>query len=259
MTAPSDDGGTDWRRLASERNVPHSVARALWQRACAGSPDDPAQAEHAFLLMLDEAEAANLTQEPGRETLADSAPDARDASSLGPGKWTRVLLEQAKPARSPGVAQRGAETGKRPSAEELRNEIAAAGQAGKNAAALLAASDPATIVEALRELTGGQGAGVLQKLLTVAGSAIERMLAQQPQAPQTQTGPAVEGSNAGDEAAQPAAADPTAAQPAAADPTAAQPAAAPSPAAQPSSAAEPSAAEPSAGQSSAGQPPDRTR
>jgi len=205
---PSDNGGTDWRRFASDRNVSHDVARALWEQARAAAPDDPQQAEHAFHLMLDEAEAANITHEPGRETLASAAPSARDASALGPGKWTRVLLEQPKPAGPAGGVQRGAETAK-PSAERLRNELAAAGQAGKHAAELLAASDSATIVEALRELSARQGPGALQKIMSVAGGAVERMLSQRSapsqassqvsspapppassSAPQAQTGPA---------------------------------------------------------------------
>lgn len=195
---PSDDDGADWRRLASDRNVSHGVARSLWERARAAAPDDPVQAEYAFHLLLDEAEAANITQEPGRETLAESAVGARDASSLGPGKWTRVLLEQPKPA---GPEQRAAESGKRPSAEELRDEIVAAAQAGKTAAAMLAASDPATIVEALREMRGREGSGVLQKVMNVASSAVERMLGPQLQVPQTQTGPAPKETKAGDPAA----------------------------------------------------------
>lgn len=193
---PSDDSGTDWRRLASDRNVSHSVARALWEQACTAAPDDPRQAEHAFQLMLDEAAAANLTQEPGRETAADSTADARDASSLGPGKWTRVLLEQQKLG---GSAPRGAEIGKQPSAEELRDEVVAAGQAGKNAAAMLAASDRETIVEALRELRGREGSGILHKVMTVAGDAVERMLGQRSQG---QTGPAAQGTSTGDQPAQ---------------------------------------------------------
>jgi hypothetical protein len=206
---PPDDSGTDWRRLASDRNVSHSVARALWAQACAAAPGDPVQAEQAFQLMLDEAAAANLTQEPGRETVADSTADARDASSLGPGKWTRVLLEQQKLT---GSASRGAEIGKQPSAEQLRDEVVAAGQAGKNAAAMLAAADRETIVGALRELRERQGSGVLDKVMAAAGEAVERMLGQRPQppqepqpqppqGPQPPTGPA-QGTSAGDEAAQ---------------------------------------------------------
>jgi hypothetical protein len=192
----SDEGGIDWRRLATDRNVSPAVARALWERACATAPDDPMQAEHAFHDMLDEAEAANATHEPGRETLVDATPGTRDASSLGPGKWTRVLLEEQKPGGAAGSAKRGTQTpaergkesGKPPSAEELRNKLVAAGQAGKNAAALLAASDPATIIEALRELRVSEGPGVLQTIMSVAGSAIERLLGQRLTDPQTQIG-----------------------------------------------------------------------
>src|SRR5689334_24670440 len=98
MAASSDDGGTDWRRLASDRNVAHGVARALWERARAAAQDDPVLAEHAFHVLLDEAASSNITQEPGRETLAASTAGARDASPLGPGKWPRCLLEQPRPA-----------------------------------------------------------------------------------------------------------------------------------------------------------------
>jgi hypothetical protein len=203
---PSEEGGTDWRRLASDRNVSPGVARALWEQARAAAPDDPAQAEHAFHLMLDEAQAENITQEPGRETLASSAPNARDASALGPGKWTRVLLEQPKPA---GAAPRGADPA-RPAAERLFSELVAAGQAGKHAAALLAASDPATIVAALRELGGSQGSGVLQKVMSAASGAVERMLSQRSpapsqtssQPPSAQAGPAAPATTAGHQGAQ---------------------------------------------------------
>jgi hypothetical protein len=186
--APPDDGGTDWRRLAGERNIPLSIARALWERACAAAPGDPVQAEHAFLLLLDDAEAANISQEPGRGTLADSSASARDAFSLGPGKWTRVLLEKSKPA-APALR---AEAGKRPSAEQLRNEIVAADQAVKHAAAMLAGSDPATIIEALRELSG-EGSAVLQKVVSMAGGVVARILAQRPK---TAEGAAAEGAAA---------------------------------------------------------------
>lgn len=183
------EDGTDWRRLASDRNVSHGVARALWDQACAVAQDDPVRAEHAFHLLLDEAEAANITHEPGRETLTGSSLGVRDAASLGPGKWTRVLLEQPRP----GSAERPADAAARPpSADELKNKIAAAGQAGRNAAAMLAASDPATIVEALRELRDRQGPGVLQQLMTVAESAVGRLLDHRSQAAQAQPGPARE-------------------------------------------------------------------
>lgn len=168
---PSNDGDTDWRRLASDRNVSHGVARALWEQARSASPDDPAQAEQAFHLMLDEAEAANITHEPGRETLANGTPSPRDASSLGPGKWTRVLLEQPK-STAPDL--RPLEAIKKATAETLRSELAAAGQAGQQVVDALAASDPKAIVSALREI--GQGSGLLQKLVGKASAVVERVL-----------------------------------------------------------------------------------
>jgi len=200
----AEEGGVDWRRLATDRNVSHAVARALWERARATAPDDLAQAERAFHGMLEEAEAANATHEPGRETLVDATPGARDPSSLGPGKWTRVLLEDQKPGGPAGAArratenaaqasaERGTENARQPSAEELRGKLVAAEQASKDAAALLAASDPATIIEALRELRDREGPGVIQKIMTVAGSVIERILAPRLHDPQTQTAPVSE-------------------------------------------------------------------
>lgn len=214
---PSDDSGIDWRRLATDRNVSHAVARALWEQARAAAPDDPVQAERVFHGMLDDAVAANATHEPGRETLVDAASGARDASSLGPGKWTRVLLEEQKPGGPAGSARRGTEqaaqapaargaaSAKQPPAEALRDKLVAAGQASKTAAAVLAASDPATIVEVLRELRETQGPGVLQKIMSVAGGAIERALAQKSQNPQTQ--PAAPAAAHGTPAATPPAAE----------------------------------------------------
>jgi hypothetical protein len=205
---PSEESGFDWRRLAADRNVSHTVARALWHRAHASAPDDPMQAELAFHSMLDDAEAANATHEPGRETLVEATRGARDASSLGAGKWTRVLLEGQKPGVRTGSAPRKAESPAQASAEdaaetsgqtpapapapapadELRDKILAAGRAGKNAAALLSVSDPATIVEALRELREHAGPAALQKIMQMAGGAIARMLEKRPD-PQVQTTP----------------------------------------------------------------------
>ena len=189
--ASPEDGGTDWRRLAGERNVPLNVARALWERACAAAPGDPVQAEHAFLLLLEEAEAANITQEPGRGTLADSS--AREGFSLGPGKWTRVLLEQPK---SPRPAPRPPETGKRPTADQLRNEILAAEKAAKDAAALLVASDPATIIQVLHEVSRGESSPVLQKVVGMAGSLVGRILSARAQASPAQASPTAESTSA---------------------------------------------------------------
>lgn len=179
------------------------------------APDDPLQAEHAFHSMLEDAAAASATHEPGRETLVDATSGARDASSLGAGKWTRVLLEEQQPGGRAGAvkrmtetsapvpAERGTENGGRPSAEELRNKLVAAGRASQSAAALLAASDPATIVEALRELRDGGGPGMLPKIMRVAGGAIERILGQQLPGPQTQTAPVGDPVQVGDSARAP--------------------------------------------------------
>lgn len=178
--APSEEGELDWRRLATERNVSHAVARALWEHARLIA-DSPVQAERAYNEMLDEAEAANATHEPGRGTLVDAAPGGSDVSSLGPGKWTRVLLAEPKPRIAPpkrttenAAPTSGTATAK-PSVEDLRSKLAAAGQAGKQAAELLASSDAATIVGALLEMRG-QGPEVFQKIMNVAGGAIERIL-----------------------------------------------------------------------------------
>jgi hypothetical protein len=165
--ASAEHGETDWRRLASDRNVSHSVARALWEQAREASPDDAVQAAHVYHAMLDEAAKGDVSPEPGRETLAASH-GVRDPSTLGPGKWTRVLVEQ------PG--SQAPASGAKPSASRLRDELLAAGQATQRATSMLAGADPATIVEALRELTARQGADVVKKVLAVAGGAIERAL-----------------------------------------------------------------------------------
>ena len=156
----------DWRRLASDQNVGPDVARSMWERALIIAASDPVKTEIAFKRMLDEAVAANLTPEPGRGTLVDAA-GVRDPASLGPGKTTRVLEEQKSSNKQ--------STGKSTVAG-LRNDLTSAAQAGQNAAEVLAASDPATIVQALRELRESGGPGLLHKLMSVAGGAIERIL-----------------------------------------------------------------------------------
>ncbi|MBA3458856.1 MAG: hypothetical protein H0T46_02765, partial [Deltaproteobacteria bacterium] len=192
-SGPSEQAGVDWRRLASDRNVAPDVAKGLWERASATAPDDPQKSERAFKRMLEEAAAANVTPEPGRETLVD-AKGADDASSLGPGKVTRVLEEQkgsgpadpskAKPEKAgaeaapagAGAAPDAAKASGKPSPEGLRTELSAAVASGKNAAEVLAKADPASIVQALKELRDTEGPGLLQKLMSSAGTAIERIL-----------------------------------------------------------------------------------
>ncbi len=192
--APSEDGGIDWRRLAADRNVSVAIASGLWERARATTPNDPAQAGRAYQHMLEEAAHANASPEPGRETLVDAkqpgaSKDPKDAASVGPGKWTRSLLEGPKPAAASGPAAAaaktekpaqdapaagGADAAKPHTAKQLHSDLVAAVQASKNAADLIAKADPATIVEALRELQAEPG--ILQKIMSVAGSAIERIL-----------------------------------------------------------------------------------
>ncbi len=185
VVAGEHEGGeVDWRRIASDRNVSIAVARGLWERARATAPHDPKQAERTFRGLLDEAAAANTTHEPGRETLVDTN-GVRDAASLGPGKSTRVVDEQKAggPAgtakqSSPGVGATGTgaiATRPTSSAEGLRKDLVTAAQASKNLVDLLKSSDPATIVDALREVRAHEGPPVLQKIMSLAGGAIETL------------------------------------------------------------------------------------
>ncbi len=172
------EGGVDWARLAKERHVAPDIAKKLWERARATTPHDPKQAGEAYKHLLDEAAHANATPEPGRETLVD-AKGPRDAGSLGPGKVTRVLEEQ-KPAGPAGSAKPTAPgapaAAPAKSPEALRKDLVAAIQASKSAVEVLKTSDPATIVEALREIKAQEGPAILQKIMSVAGSTIERIL-----------------------------------------------------------------------------------
>ena len=157
MGASHDEGGVDWRRLASDRNVSLDVARNLWERAQSVAPNDPGHAERAFHQMLDAAAIANVTHEPGRETLvADKAPS--DAASLGPGKSTLVLQERNLP------------TAPRPTnpVDTLKEQFDSAIDAGKRVVEVLAQTDPEALVAALRELTATNGSGFLQRVVSVA-------------------------------------------------------------------------------------------
>ncbi len=171
------------------------MAQGLWERANTAANKDPVKAEQAFKRMLEEAAAHDATPAVGKETLVDAKTPA-DPASLGPGKLTRVLEEQkappatvkkdkaapssagpAAPAPAGGdVTADAAKKTDKKTPDTLRTEIAAAVHAGQSAAALLAGADPATIVEALRELKATEGQGLIQKLMSVAGSAIERLL-----------------------------------------------------------------------------------
>lgn len=198
----------DWRRLATDKNVAIDVARGLWEQAKASQPSDAVARSNLFRRLIDDA-ARNpgATQDPGKSTLVAASGPA-DPASLGPGKTTRVLLDQnpspaapqeqagAEPARPSGAAPGqlpgapGVDPAKPPptappTVAKLRDELVAAAQASQDAVALLASAEPATIVDALRQLREGSP-GLLQKVLTAAGAAIERRLGQAAPAPETQ-------------------------------------------------------------------------
>jgi hypothetical protein len=173
-----DKGEVDWRRLASDRNISHDVARGLWAQAQAAAPQDTKQAERVFLRSLEHATAANATHEPGKETLVD-AKGVKDPASLGPGKWTRVLLENNDRGPAGTAAKRKApgQPDNRPvTVEKLHKDLAAVAASSKHVIELLKNSDEATIVEALRELKEIEGPEFLKKLLTFAGGEIEKIL-----------------------------------------------------------------------------------
>ncbi|MEO7091749.1 MAG: hypothetical protein ABI175_00775, partial [Polyangiales bacterium] len=195
-SGPSEQTSVDWRRLAADRNVAPAVAQGLWERANAAANEDPVKAEQAFKRMLEEAAAHDATPAVGKETLVDAKAPA-DPASLGPGKLTRVLEEQKAPAAAGKKDKDAASSAAAPAApvpggdttpdaakptekktpEALKTEIATAVHAGQSAAALLAQSDQTTIVQALRELKETEGPGIVQKLISIAGDTIERLLA----------------------------------------------------------------------------------
>ena len=67
--------------------------------------------------------------------------------------------------------------------DQLRNEILAAEKAAKDAAALLASSDPATIIQVLSEVSRGESSPVLQKVVGLASGVVGRILAERAKAP----------------------------------------------------------------------------
>jgi len=182
--ASREEGDVDWRRIASGQRVARRCARVgeRARSARSAAPHDLVQAERVFRQMLDGAAGANATHEPGRETLVD-AKGPRDAASLGPGKVTRVLLEDrggGAPGKqnnrdAPNAQGTRVRAQSSASVDNLHKDLVAAVQAGKNAVELLATSDPATIVAALGAVRSQDGSGVLQKILSVASGAIERI------------------------------------------------------------------------------------
>lgn len=156
MGASHDEGEVDWRRLASDRNVSLDVARNLWERAQSVAPGDRG---NAFQQMLDAAASANVTHEPGRETLV-VAKGPSDAASLGPGKSTLVLQEHGLPRPTNPI-------------DAIKQQLDGAIDAGKQLVDVLAQTDPEALVAALRELTATNGASFLQRAVGIA----ERLVA----------------------------------------------------------------------------------
>jgi hypothetical protein len=196
--APLQQATIDWRRAAADKNVAVDVARGLWEQAKAAQPSDDVARSTLFRRLLeDAAKNPGASQEPGKANLVDTK-GPQDPSSLGPGKTTQVLLNQnqpsgakpenapqpaAAPTQAPGApppTAPGADAAKepptaKPTVDKLRDDLVSAAQASHDAAALLAIADPATIMEALRQLREGSPT-ILQKVITAAGAAIERRL-----------------------------------------------------------------------------------
>jgi hypothetical protein len=138
------DHDATWRALARNSGVSEDVARLLWARAEADAANDPVKMERTFRRMLDEAKAI--------EALATEL-DGVDHALSTPGKWTRVLAEDPRPANP--QQQRSAELG---SSARLRETLTAALASGEAAVRSVAASDATTITEAIRRLRGNQDA-----------------------------------------------------------------------------------------------------
>src|SRR4051812_714802 len=108
--------GFDWRRPARALDVPLDLARALYLRAMRNAIN-PRRIEALFLAWLRAAAAACDTAAApppsGRRTQVlhgrDGArtPRAEELSRLGPGKWTRSLLEAERETDAGGEVSRG--------------------------------------------------------------------------------------------------------------------------------------------------------
>ena len=186
----------DWARSARELDVPLELARALYVRAMRRALD-VRRAETLFLRWLREAAAARRPASPppapGRQTRVTReargrAWPSRELERLGPGKWTRSLLE-SDDARLPGAdeVQRAIDLlgagASQPAATAdadgrvvaLRDQLRAAAEAGHGAADALAKADPATAAAALRALRS-QGAPFLRLVTRAAAGQVERVL-----------------------------------------------------------------------------------
>jgi hypothetical protein len=209
----SSEAAFDWHQAARELDVPLEIARDLYLRAMRRATDLGVEyARQLYLRWLHGTAQARRTAEPpprppGRLTLAMHESGAarrvqqsRDLERLGPGKWTRSLLEAAGdeeaalPDSPPGfdevqLAMRGLLSGAEqvphgatedavgaaaPSregaasarAQALREQLLAAAANGRGAVRALGSTDPTTAAAALRELRSetlpGQTTPVLQ-------------------------------------------------------------------------------------------------
>ena len=211
-------GAFDWRRSARDLDIPVEAARALYARALRQA-DDVGRAEALYLRWMRDAAALRRAKAPpstpGRKTrvmheAGDRARASAELEALGPGKWTRSLMEAAGGDASrelPGYedvhlavgalasAQRAADeppvvpvaspspsssSSSSSSSGALRAQLRAAVEAGQGVAAALAAADPATAAEALAALrtehVASRSAPVLRLVTEAAEGEVERVL-----------------------------------------------------------------------------------
>jgi hypothetical protein len=210
----------DWYRPARDLDVPFEIARALYVRAMQRLVD-VRRAEALYVRWLRDVATARQPAAqpsvPGRQTRVNRETERagrswqpEELARLGPGKWTRSLLENSGDARLPGAedvqlainalassAGRGADLGSTASADRqvhdspgaraaasgaqarvfaLRDALQAAASTGHGAREALAKADPATAAAALRELRA-QGAQLLRLVTRAADGEVERVIA----------------------------------------------------------------------------------
>ena len=217
LRAGDEAAAFDWRRSARDLEVPVEIAHALYARAL-DQADDPRGAEALYLRWLRDMAALRRTARPpvpGRKTqvmhdAAGRSRSSRELAALGPGKWTRSLLEAEREAAASeatqasdasrglpayddvqravgalgGVPRQPDEPTPAPvpssAAATLRAQLRAAVEAGRGAADALAAADPATVAETLSALRAEhlplRAAPVLRLVTRAAGGEVERVL-----------------------------------------------------------------------------------
>jgi hypothetical protein len=135
-----DDG--EWRALARSRGISDHVARRLWTRAEAEAAHDLAKIERAFRRMLDDAKAFDAL---ALERVA------RERGDADPGRSTRVLDAEPRPAHAPTIEPTIEPTAASP-ASQLRDVLEAALHSGERVVRSIAVSDAKTVGDALRRL-----------------------------------------------------------------------------------------------------------